>query len=429
MNFHPRRLTLVTLVSGAVLLSGSTSSAVLTSSRSGVATAPRHLAVSDSLTTAPTSGATPDATAAPTAVPSTQGPGLAVNPSTQSPAQLRAQQATWRPQLNVTELSVSAAHLNLVLFGEPTIAADGSMGTNIGGTWHSVGAQRDVTNHFLGALATDNAADLSRAMAALEYTFAHQNADGSWPQVDIPGSPYSPGGGFMSTIFFYASLGRSLGLAADSHWFQTSAATAALRARLAALAPGMERGLAWMRGPVNSQQMQNMGKGSQRDSNRAAAGAEGFLLVGQWLHSAADVATGQRLLLQVESNQLPDGTILESGGFDAGYQTVSLNHLYDIWFHLTGSLAGLRGGVWNELAKGTAKENSVVLPSGEINFDGSTRVDCGGETFHGQPKQGSGQDLSRVEVYTAGVTANGSLLAMAARIINYYNTHTHSHCV
>jgi hypothetical protein len=428
MTFHPRRLTLVTIISGAVLLSGSASSAVLTSSHSGVASASRHLSESASSTTAPSSGATPDATAATTVAPSSQGPGLAVSPSSKSPSQLRPQQPTSRPQLNVTELAVSAAHLNLVLFGEPTIAADGSMGTNIGG-WHSVGSQRDVTNHFLGALATDNAADLSRAMAALEYTFAHQNADGSWPQVDIPGSPYPPGGGFMSTIFFYASLGRSLGLAEDSHWFETSAATSALRARLAALAPLMERGLAWMRGPVNSQQMQNMGKGAQRDSNRAAAGAEGFLLVGQWLHSAADVATGQRLLLQVESNQLPDGTILEAGGFDAGYQTVSLNHLYDIWFHLYGSLAGLRGGVWNELVKGTAKENSVVLPSGQINFDGSTRVDCGGETFHGQPKQGSGQALARVEVYTAGVTGNTSLLGTAARIINYYNTHTHSHCV
>lgn len=332
------------------------------------------------------------------------------------------------PQVAGTELAASAAHLNLVLFGLMPIAANGALSFNVGG-WHSVGGQRDLTNYVLFALVHDNVAYLNQAMDAMAYTFANQSADGSWPQVAISGSPYPPGGGFTGTIFFYASLGKSLGLMQDSPWFMTSAATAPQRGRLAALAPKIARGLAWLSGPANSQQLQLMGKGALRDTNRAAAAAEGFLLVGHWLNNAADTAIGERLLLQVESNQLPDGTILEAGGFDAGYQKVSIDHLYDIYFHLTGSLASFRAGVWNELAKGIAKENTVVEPSGEINFNGSTRVACGGETYHGEPKQGAGRDLSRVEEYTAVVTGKSSYLDIAARVINYYLTHTHSHCV
>jgi hypothetical protein len=325
-----------------------------------------------------------------------------------------------------SQLSVDIAHLSLVQFSlNGTIGANGAMGMNLlDKGWYSLGEQGPF-EHLLHAAATQSAAEMATVLTALEYTYAHQNADGSWPSVAIPGSPYPPGGEFVGQAFFYSDLGRSLGILQDSAWFQTSSATGALRARLNALRPGIASGLRWLGTSASHISIFAMGA---NDTNRGAAAAEAFLLVGQWVNDSADITTGEQLLQHVEANQLPDGTILESGGFDPGYQQVSLNHLWDIYFHLSGSLVSLRTGVWNELQRGLAKEQTVVSPSGQINYSHGSRTGCGGEKYHGQPKQGGGQALSRALVFTAATAGASALLVEAAAVINYYNTHSHSHC-
>ena len=325
-----------------------------------------------------------------------------------------------------TQLSVDITHLGLVQFGlNGIIGPNGAMGMNlVDSGWYSLGEQGPF-EHLLHAAATDNVVEMASVLTSLEYTYAHQNADGSWPSVAIPGSPYPPGGEFVGEAFFYSDLGRSLGILEDSTWFQTASATSSLRARLNALRPRIALGLHWL--GTSSSHISIFAMGAN-DTNRGAAAAEAFLLVGQWVNDAAAIATGEQLLQHVEANQLPDGTILESGGFDPGYQTVSLNHLWDAYFHLSGSLVSLRAGIWNELQRGLAKEQTVVSPSGKVNYSDGSRTGCGGEKYHGQPKQGGGQALSRALVYTAATTGDSALLAEAAAVINYYNTHSHSHC-
>jgi hypothetical protein len=337
-----------------------------------------------------------------------------------------AAQTQTAPANPPTQLSVDSAHLSLVQFNlNGTIGANGAMGMNlIDNGWYSLGEQRPF-EHLLHAAVTSNTVEMASVLTSFEYTYNHQNADGSWPILNIPGSPYSPGGGFVGTAFFYADLGRSLGLLADSTWFQTSPATATLRGRLNALRPRIALGLNWLGTSPSHISIFAMGVG---DTNRGAAAAEAFLLVGEWVNNGADIATGEKLLQHAEANQLPDGTILENGGFDPGYQVVSLNHLWDIYFHVSGNLLSLRAGVWNELQRGLAKEQTVVSVSGQVDYSDGTRTGCGGGTYQGEPKQGGGDDLARALVYAAATTGKNELLAEASAVISYYKAHSASHC-
>lgn len=384
----------------------------------------------------PTATATTEAAASPVAAqvsrpaaPHKSGPPTSGQTTAPSRHSARPEVATpaSSPQATLpTQLSVDAAHLPMVLFGvNGTIGADGSMGDNLQyGNWYSLGEQ-NAFGHLLHAAVFQDTTEMTSVVRAVEYTYAHQNADGSWPSRPLPDSTYPPGGGFVGTAFFYGDLGRGLGLLQDSAWFQKSAQTTSLRARLDALAPKIALGLHWLGMDPSHWSVLGMGR---QDTNRGAAAAEGFLLVGQWLNNTADIALGEQLLLQVEANQLPDGTIVENGGFDPGYQVVSLNHLWDIYFHLAGDLLSYRPAVWAELTKGLAKEQTVVSSSGAIDFSHATRTGCGGETYHGQPKAGGGEGLSRVLVYTASTTGKDALLSEAQSVIKYYATHSHSHC-
>jgi len=313
----------------------------------------------------------------------------------------------------------------MVVFSLPTVKADGSIGRNQDG-FHSVDFQRPFGNHVVSALVKQDEAELSSAIKAIEFCYQHQNADGSFQVVQIRGAAYTLNTDpIVGTAFFYADLGHALALLHDSQWFMTDPSTSALRQRIEALRPGIARGLHWLSAPSQEPTVENTGK---HDTNRGTFGAEAFILTGEWLGDSSAIATGEELLRQAEGNLQPDGTILEKGGFDSGYQSVSLANLFHIYFHLAPGEESQRPALWNIIVKGTAREQLAILATGEVSHTANSRTYCGGESFRGKQKQGGGDDVVRVLAYMSGITGNVSLLTTAQGIVHFYATHPHNLC-
>lgn len=77
---------------------------------------------------------------------------------------------------------------------------------------------------------TQDANELSQTIKAIEYCYQHQNADGSFQVVQIPGASFQLNTrDVVGTVFFYSDLGHALELFQESTWFQASGDTASLR--------------------------------------------------------------------------------------------------------------------------------------------------------------------------------------------------------
>lgn len=324
-----------------------------------------------------------------------------------------------------TELSVIAAHLSLVVNSTPKITTVGAIGTNKT-AFHSIGFQRPFSNDLEVALAKKDATGLSDAVTALEYTFAHQNPVGSFQVVQVPGAAYSLNTDpIVGDVFFYADLGHALELLQQSPWYTTSSATASMRGRVEALRAKIALGLHWLAEPAELPTVKSTGT---NDTNRAIYGAEAFLLTGEWLDDSSAIGIGEGLLHSAEGNLQPDGTILEKGGFDSGYQSVSLDNLFRIYLNVSDSLASLKAPLWNMITKGLARELQAIEPTGEVSHANNSRTYCGGENFRGKPKQGGGNDVTRVLVYYSALSGQTSLLSTAESVRTFYTTNTHSLC-
>jgi hypothetical protein len=224
--------------------------------------------------------------------------------------------------------------------------------------------------------------------------------------VQVPGASYSLNTDpIVEDVFFYADLGHALELLQQSPWYTTSSATASMRARVEALRAKIALGLQWLAAPPQLPTVENTGA---HDTNRAIYGAEAFLLTGEWLQDAGAIGIGEGLLQAAERNLQPDGTILEKGGFDSGYQSVSLDNLFRIYFNLNTSLASLKAPVWNMITKGLAREIQAIDPTGEVSHANNSRTYCGGESFRGKPKQGGCNDVTRVLVDYSALTGQTS---------------------
>jgi hypothetical protein len=240
------------------------------------------------------------------------------------------------------ELSAIAAHLSLVVNSTPRINGEGAIGANQT-SFHSISFQRPFSDDVEMAIAKQDEPGLSVAIKALEYTFAHQTPAGSFQVVQVPGASYSLSTDpIVGNVFYYADLGHVLELLQQSGWYSTGSETASIRDRVEALRPKIALGLQWLAEPDQLPKVTSTGS---RDTNRATFGAEAFLLTGEWLDDPSAIAIGEGLLRAAESNLQPNGTILENGGFDSGYQSVSLDNLFRIYFNLNSSLGTLRAAL------------------------------------------------------------------------------------
>jgi hypothetical protein len=324
-----------------------------------------------------------------------------------------------------SELTIAAARLDMVVHSTFKIDPDGSIGTNHSG-WHSLGFQRPFGNDAEVALIKQDPRALSLAVTALEYSYQHQNPDGSFQVTQVPGAAYQLNTDpVVGVVFWYGDLGHVLQLLTDSQWYRTSPETAAIRARVDALRSKIALTLRWLSAPTQLKVVQNTGN---QDTNRATFGAEGFLLTGEWLDDPAVIAIGTGLLHKAEANLQPDGAILEKGGFDSGYQSVSLDNLLHLYMHLNGNLASLKPALWTMINRGMSREKQAIGPTGQLSHANNTRTYCGGESFRGKQKQGGGNAVVRDLVFYSALTNDASLVSTANSVVQFYAGNPHDLC-
>lgn len=370
-----------------------------------------HAPVSRNLTSTPPGGVKkPGGTAA--AVPVATLPSAAARAATAGPSA--------GPAKLESEIQLGNAYLNLAVIGPSSIDAVGAIGYNQG-EYHSVGEQRHIGPHVLRGLVERSTTELSSAVLAMEYSFAHQNPDGSFQVVEFANMPNGlPTFDPIGVSFFYADLGRSLSLLREDSWFMTSVATSSLRQRVAALTPAIVRGLNWLMSPPALSVLQRTGRSG---TNRWTFGANALALTGQYLSDRAAVAAGLGLLNDVLEAQQPDGTLPELGGYDSSYQGVSLSNMQYLLLDLNTSNDPVAPSLERAIARGVAREQRSITPPGQIITVGNTRVYCGGGTWLGEPKGGDYRDVVIALAYQGGITANPSLVGQASRVASYYAVH------
>lgn len=103
-------------------------------------------------------------------------------------------------------------------------------------------------------------------------------------------------------------------------------------------------------------------------SNRFLFDAVAYIVGGGLVSNSAAVANGNTFLDFVLQNQDVSGYFPENGGYDSGYQGISLQKLADLYFH-----AG-RTDIYPELEAGTNWLLSRIATDGTINTTGNTRT-------------------------------------------------------
>lgn len=117
-------------------------------------------------------------------------------------------------------------------------------------------------------------------------------------------------------------------------------------------------------------------------TNRLLFDARAFIACGNLLSDSALILKGESFLELAKKNVQDDGVLLEGGGHDTSYQSVSVRNLFDIISESTGYCE-----IWLPIAtKATLWLHNRVRDDGTVDSSGNTRTCSGGEQIDGQPK-------------------------------------------
>lgn len=286
------------------------------------------------------------------------------------------------------DIIVRAAEPFPALFAaaSPQIDGTGAVESNIGGFQH-VGHQRHALWTLFDAIATDDQAKASLVMLAMEYAFARQHADGYFTN----GLGLTPTEGAEADSFFLAAYGRAQAIVLASKW------RAVFQARLDGLQAGVLRAGLW------------------QAENKAAIIAHASDDTNRRWYAALAMAFGRQQAVAREhadgsmARQHTTGYYTESGGFDSGYQAVSLAQVaaLAIYDRHRPVMASLRAAA--EWMQGR------VQSGGSIDTTGNTRS---GPTAAEQ-KHVNYYEVALGLLYSARVLGSNQLLQLANRVASY----------
>ena len=235
------------------------------------------------------------------------------------------------------------------------------------------------------AVARNSLPVLDQAIRATEYSFAHQRPAGDFDLVipaNLANQPPPTAADLTSGVaFFLASAGPALLAFDESNWCRNDPATAAPRARLAALRPGVQRAATWL-----LRQQAVLAAYDSLAPNRLFFDAVAYYSLGRYLGDGAAQQAGLRFARKAIARQQGRGFYEEGGGYDSSYQGVGLALGFRL-LTLLPAAEPLRDELWNSLSCGTNWQASRVLASGQISTQGNTRVYPGGESFLGTEKK------------------------------------------
>jgi hypothetical protein len=254
----------------------------------------------------------------------------------------------------------------------------GALGQNRSG-FISAGYQRYGSRFVTYGILTENVQLIDLGLRSIEYALRYQNADGSFIDY-LPGvnGVSHPG----SVAFYLHDTGHSLVLCKNSKWFQQSPETAALRARIERLKTPLTKSLNWL---IAREADLIRGDGNGNGTNRLWVDANAYYLMGRALNRTDSVRLGEKIANLALQQQNAAGAFLEKKGFDSSYQAVSLHQALIFYTNLS-SQANQRPIVWEAIQRGMRLEYRYLLPNGEVETKGNTRVYTGGESYLGYEK-------------------------------------------
>ena len=239
------------------------------------------------------------------------------------------------------------------------VEKSGAMGVNRGweasarknGSWF-IEEQR-FADTVIGAGVNRNRDDLINAgVLALEWGFAQQSADGSFPCAD----------NYLGASYFVAATAHSIWLLETTGYARNYAQ------RIDAIRPKLARAALWL-----------------ADANRAKAAstqydkyASRYLLTAYALGAAARVTSNPALALAAEdmahtglSKMHASGYFPEAGGFDVSFQAEALVYLLRFYDHA--ATADMRRDIEPKLRRALGWLESRVATSGVVQATGNTR--------------------------------------------------------
>jgi hypothetical protein len=239
------------------------------------------------------------------------------------------------------------------------VEKSGAMGVNRGweaqarksGDWF-IEEQR-FADTVIGAGVNRNRADLIDAgITALEWGFAQQRSDGSFPCTD----------NFLSASYFVAAAAHSIWL------LETTGYARNFAARIDLLRPQLERAALWLADAANarSAEAQHNVNSSRYVLTGYALAASGRVVANPALSFAGEV------WIQGGINRLDtSGFFPEAGGFDVSFQAEALVYLLRYYDHA--ATAQMRRDIEAPLRRALAWLESRVSPTGIVQIGGNTR--------------------------------------------------------
>ena len=261
------------------------------------------------------------------------------------------------------------------------VERSGAMGINRGweasasrGDWY-IEEQR-FADTVIGAGVNRNRDDLIDAgLRAIEWGFARQTADGSFPCKDR----------YLSTSYFVAATAHALWL------LEASGAGHPFAARIQAIRPRLQNAAAWLSDVKNIQAAT-----AQQDAYSSRYMVTGYALAATARLSgdAALANAGEEMIRRGLARQHTTGYFFERGGFDASFQAEALVYLLRYFDHA--ATADMRASSEAAIRRALDWLASRVSPRGIVQATGNTRTGAGQERDRtGQLRRTSAVAVSR----------------------------------
>jgi hypothetical protein len=308
---------------------------------------------------------------------------------------------------------LSAINPNLLSFQVQSVAVDpknGAINDNKK-RYTSVGMQRHSSKLIAYGILTKDIPLIDTGIKVIEYALSYQSFNGSFPNFLPEGGEGVP----RSVSFFLQDIGRSLLLAQDSSWFQSSEQTSKLRARLKRVIPAITSSLNWL-----MSRDEELKKHDRVATNRIFFHALAYYLVGKALRKPDAMKMGEKFARMALKQQGKEGFFQEGKGYDTSYNGVSLQQALILYTNLTPSEGSLRQDLWTSIERSVGWQLKHFLPNGQLSTTGNTRIYSGGERFLGKTKTVDYVPLIIALNYYAKLSRDANVQNVADRAFDFY---------
>jgi hypothetical protein len=274
----------------------------------------------------------------------------------------------------------------------------------------SVGMQRHSSKLIAYGILTKNTDLIDTGIKILEYAFARQSADGSFPNFLPEGAEGTP----RSVSFFFQDLGRSLLLTQNSSWFQSGSQTKGLRDRMNKLVEPTTKSLNWL---ITQEGV--LKKHDRQATNRIFFHALAYYLVGKAVRKPDAMRIGKNFTRMALKQQSKEGFFPENKGYDTSYNGVSLQQALILYTNLDAN-SPLRQDLWRGIERSVSWQKNFFLPGGELSTTGNTRIRADGERFLGRKKTVDYVPLIVALNYYSKLSGDSSVQILADRTFTFY---------